>query len=364
QYPARRGRVNLIGEHTDYNDGFVLPLALSRRVLAAVAPRGDGALELRSAQSPDQPRRISVSELAPGHPSGWAAYPAGVVWALRETGHAVGGAEIMVDADLPAGSGLASSAALECAVAVALAELSSLDISPNALATAAQRAENDFVGVPTGIMDQTAALLCTSGRALFLDTRSMETRQVPLDLETAGMRLLVIDTKAPHRLVEGEYADRRRSCEEAARLFGVRALRDVSAEELADALTRLPDETLRGRVRHVVTENTRVLAAVELLDEGGLDRVGALLTQSHVSLRDDYEVSSPELDVAVEASVAAGALGARMTGGGFGGCAIALVERDAVDGVAEAVAQAYGRQGFAAPETFTVVPAAGARRVV
>lgn len=373
---AAPGRINLIGEHTDYNDGFALPLALPRRVLVAAGPREDGALLLRSGRRTDDPISTHLADLEPGAAGGWAAYPAGVAWALLTAGQDraddepcswpgaadVGGAELLLASDLPAGSGLASSAALECAVATALDELWTLRLPRGRLARVAQRAENDFVGVPCGVMDQMAALRCEAGHALLVDCRDLSTTAVPLDLDAAGMRLLVIDTRAPHRHVDSEYAARRRACEEAAATLGAPALRDIDETELDTALGKLPDR-LRPRVRHVVTENTRVLETVGMLRDGDFDGAGRLLTASHVSLRDDYEVSAPELDTAVDAALRAGALGARMTGGGFGGCAIALVHTDAVDTVRDAVGDAYRARDFAEPRLLTATPSAGAHRV-
>ena len=314
-------------------------------------------------QRPDEPARAALGDLEPGSVPGWAAYPAGVAWALREAGHAIGGADVLVDGNVPLGAGLSSSAALECAVALALAELYDLGLERGNLAWLAQRAENDFVGVPTGSMDQTASLLATRDHALFLDTRSGESRQIGLKLAPAGLALLVIDTKAPHRLVSGEYAARRRDCELAAAMLGVPALRDIGLDDLNEAVKRLDEDRLRRRVRHVVTENSRVLAAVEHLDAGRPAEIAELLTASHESLRDDYEVSSAELDLAVTTALGAGALGGRMTGGGFGGCAIAVTPASASSAVAGAVADAFASQGFRAPVHFVARASGGAARI-
>ncbi len=359
---AAPGRVNLIGEHTDYNGGFVLPFALPHRVVVAAARRADGVLAVRSAQAPGEPVRVPLAGLTPGRVPGWAAYAVGPAWALRTAGYAVGGADLLVDGDVPQGAGLSSSAALECAVISALDELYGLGLARPDLARLAQRAENDFVGMPCGIMDQSAALLCAEGHALFLDCRSLESRPVPLDLAARGLALLVIDTRVKHELTDSGYADRRAACEEAARTLGVEHLRQITPEELDAALGRLPDP-LRRRVRHVVTENARVLDVVARLDAGDLDAVGPLLSASHASLRDDYEVSCPELDAAVDAALAAGALGARMTGGGFGGCAIALVDAGRRDAVAAAVREEFAARGFPEPRFLAVTPAAGAARL-
>jgi len=360
---AAPGRVNLIGEHTDYNDGFVLPIALPQRVVVTARRRDDGVLNLRSRQE-EAVVTVAVDGLAPGSVEGWGAYAAGVAWSLHAEGLPVGGADLDFDGNVPLGAGLSSSAALECATAVALTELYDVDVERPALAALCRRAENDYVGVPSGVMDQYASLLCTAGHALFLDTRSMRPEQVPLDLGAAGLALLVIDTRAPHRLVEGEYADRRSACEQAAEQLGVRALRDITAEELETALDKLGGEVQRRRVRHIVTENARVLEVVALLRDGGDPRrVGPLLSASHTSLREDYEVTSPELDEAVDAALAAGALGARMTGAGFGGCVIALVEAAGVDAVSAGVRERFAVRGFTAPEHFLAEPSSGATRL-
>jgi galactokinase len=360
---AAPGRVNLIGEHTDYNDGFVLPLALPHRVVAAAGRNGSRRLRMLSRQHGREPVEVDVGALAPGSVEGWAAYPAGVVWALRAAGHEVGGLDLVVDGDVPAGAGLSSSAALECAVALAVDEAFGLGNDRPTLARLAQHAENDFVGMPCGIMDQSASLLCGEDHALFLDTRTQGVEQIPLLLGAAGLALLVVDTRAPHRLVDGEYADRRRDCERAAAGLGVAYLRDVAAEDLPHALARLDDDTVRRRVRHVVTENARVLDVVDLLRTGRVAEVGPRLTESHASLRDDFEVTVPELDAAVDAALAAGALGARMTGGGFGGCVIALVSGHDTDRVAEEVRRAFGGRGFAEPAWFVTRASAGAVRL-
>ena len=288
---------------------------------------------------------------------------AGVVWALRHGGHAVGGADIHVDGDVSAGSGLSSSAALECSVAAAVAEAYGLPISREELARTARLAENVFVGVPSGVMDQNASLLATEGHALFLDARTLETRQVPFDPSRHDFALLVIDTHTPHALVDGEYAARRRSCEEAARALGVAALRDVSQEDLEARLTAVTDPVARRRARHIVTENARVLATVDLLLADRIADVGALFTASHASMRDDFEITCPEVDLAQETVLAAGALGARMTGGGFGGCVIALVEASGgrgAEAVGRAVTEAFDAAGYAVPAPFVVNASAGA----
>jgi galactokinase len=355
------GRANLIGEHTDYNEGLVLPFALGRSTLAAASRRADGMLELRSRQVPTPRVSVGVHGLAPGRLTGWAAYPAGVAWALREAGHPLGGTSIAIDSDLPQGAGLSSSAALECAVAMALAQLYRVDVTRPQLAALAQRAENGFVGVPSGIMDQSASLLCEAGRALLLDCRSLATELVPLDPAATGLSLLLADTQARHVHAGGEYAARRRECADAARALGVRSLRDITNDSgLVDTLA---DSVLRRRARHVITENGRVSAVARLLRDGELRGVGPLLSASHASLRDDFEVSWPEADVAVEAAVAAGALGARMMGGGFGGSVIALLPEDRAEGIRAAMIDAFSARGWQPPAFLDATPAAGAHQV-
>ncbi|MEV4922063.1 galactokinase [Streptomyces roseoverticillatus] len=363
---AAPGRVNLIGEYTDVNEGHVLPVALPHRTRVAAAARTDGVLRLRSREAPGGTAELPLAALAPSGVTGWAAYPAGVAWALREAGLPAGGADLYVESDVPAGAGLSSSAALEVATALALTELHGYGAvwERPALARLAQRAENAFVGVPCGVMDQTASACCTAGHALHLDTRDLALRQVPFDLAAHGLRLLVVDTRVRHALADGAYAARRAGCEAAARALGVRALRDVPYEELGDALGGLADPSLRPLVRHVVTEGERVRQVVELLAAGEPREAGPLLTAGHASLRDDFAVSCPELDLAVAVANEAGALGARMTGAGFGGSALALVEEGAADAVGEAVTAAFTAAGHRPPRVFAAVAGGGARRVL
>ena len=352
------GRANLMGEHTDYNDGFVLPFALAQGTTATAAATSDRrvgpVLRLTSRQQPGPVIELVVADLAPGTVSGWAAYPAGVAWALREAGYDVPGASIAIDSDVPAGAGLSSSAALECAVALALMSLSGADVPRHELAAIARRAENEFVGVPSGIMDQSASLLCREGHALLLDCQSGETAQVPCDA-----RMLIINTRARHELTAGEYGARRAECEEAARLLSVPTLRYLT--DCGDT-SRISDPTLRKRARHVCTDNHRVQRTVTLLRSGDYPGVGSLLTEAHASLRDDFEISWPEADVAVEAALTAGALGARMIGGGFGGSVLALVPGEPA-AICEAVTAAFADRSWTLPEFYDAIPSAGARRI-
>lgn len=360
---AAPGRVNLIGEYTDFNDGFVMPLALPHTAVAAVARRTDGVLRVHSAGMDQGVVELSADSLVPRAGTGWAAYPAGVLWALREAGHPVTGADLHLDSTVPTGAGLSSSAAVEVVTALALNDVHGLGLPREELARLAQRAENAFVGVPCGIMDQMASACCTEGHALYLDTRDLDRRQVPFDLAAQGLRLLVVDTRVKHALGDGAYAERRAGCEAGARALGVRTLREVEYARLPDALGRLADATVRRYVRHVVTDNDRVERTIALLDAGDIRGVGPVLTEGHASLRDDLQVSCGELDLVVSSANAAGALGARMTGGGFGGSAIVLVESADEDTVTKAVLDAFAAAGHTPPRVFPAVPSAGARRV-
>jgi galactokinase len=362
------GRANLIGEHTDYNEGFALPFAIDRRVVAAVGTRDDDLVRVASV-SEDAVAELALSEIAAlvasGGVTGWPAYPLGVVWALGETGAGladVPGVDILLDSTVPVGAGLSSSAAVESAVAVALDELWGLGLSRRTLVDVGHRAENDVVGAPTGILDQTASLFGRRATAVLIDCRTRATRHIPFDLETAGLAILVIDTGVAHgNAGPGGYRQRRASCEAAAAALGVASLRDVTIAGLARERSALDDRTFR-RARHVVTENERVLATTEALAESGPAAIGDLLLASHASMRDDFEISTAELDLAVEAAVGAGALGARMTGGGFGGSAIALVARAELSHVEGAVATAFAEHGYSPPDVFPVVASDGAGR--
>lgn len=364
---AAPGRVNLIGEYTDFNDGFVMPLALPHTARAAVARRTDGELRLHSTDVPGGVVQLRVDELTPHEGHGWAAYPAGVVWALREAGHPVTGADIQITSTVPTGAGLSSSAALEVVTALALNDLFELGLSRAELAVIGQRAENAFVGVPCGVMDQMASACCTDGHALHLDTRDLGQRQVPFDLASQGLQLLVVDTRVKHALGDGAYAERRAGCEEGARLLGLRTLRELPYEGLGAALATLAsagaDESVVRYVRHVVGDNHRVEQVIALLDAGEVRAAGPVLNEGHVSLRDDLRVSCPELDLVVSTANAAGALGARMTGGGFGGSAIVLVEEADAETITKSVREAFASAGYAAPGVFPAVPSAGARRL-
>lgn len=357
------GRVNLIGEHVDYNGGLVLPMAIPQRTHAAVRRRDDRTLRVVSGSSGVE--TIDLDEVRPGHPEGWAAYVAGVFWALEQAGHALGGADVALTSDVPSGAGLSSSAALETCVAMAVDELWAIglagdDAGRRLLAQACQRAENEVVGAPTGGMDQAASLRARAGHALRLDCRTMDVEHVPFEAE-----LLIIDTRTHHSLVDGQYAARRDECEAAARDLGVPLLADVSPVDLDHTLEAVTDPVARRRAHHIVTEIERVEQSAALLQssaEVDLAALGGLFTASHASLRDDFEVSCEELDVAVESALRGGAFGARMTGGGFGGSVIGLVPPGDGGAVVGAVRTAYKQRGWKRPHTYLVTAGAGAAR--
>ncbi|MCU1411798.1 MAG: galK [Rhodoglobus sp.] len=357
------GRANLIGEHTDYNEGFVLPFAINRRTVVALGAREDGVIRVASAFA-DEVAEIALSELAPERLRDWSAYPLGVAWALGQYGAdlgAVPGVDLYIESTVPVGAGLSSSAAIESAVAVALNEVWQLGLSLQTLARVGQLAENKAVGAPTGIMDQSASLLGRHDQAVFLDCRSLESELVELGFADAGLELLVIDTGVSHDHSTGGYAARRASCELGARLMGVPALRDLGVEDLPRARDVLDDETFR-RVRHIITENQRVIDTVTALRTEGPLAIGDLLYDSHISMRDDFEISVSELDLAVETAQANGAIGARMTGGGFGGAAIALVPSEGISRIQVAIDGAFAEHGFSQPTMFTVTASDGAGR--
>jgi galactokinase len=358
------GRANLMGEHTDYNEGFVLPFALAQGVTATAAARDDGLLVLRSAQVLDAPVTLALDSLATRSVAGWAAYPAGVAWALRASGFDIVGASIDIDSDLPVGAGVSSSAALECSVALALCSLSGLSVPREKLAAIAKRAENEFVGAPTGIIDQSAALLCQADHAMLLDCRTLATTQVPFQPSAAGAAALIVDTRVTHALVNGEYAARRAESEEAARLLGVQALGVITDPS---AVETLADPVLRRRARHVITDSLRAQAIATALQDAVAPEIypfiGRLLTEGHASLRDDFEVSWPQADAAVAAAIEAGAYGAKMIGGGFGGSVLALVPLEREAAVRSTIQETFKDRSWAAPEFLPAVPSPAARRL-
>jgi galactokinase len=357
------GRVNLIGAHTDYNDGFCLPLAIEQGCRAVAAPLDDPVVEIVSRQL-GEPVELALDGLAPGllpPDQAWAGYAAGVLWALGRRGHRLAGVSIELDSDIPSGAGLSSSAALECSVAGALNELFGLGLSRAELVEVARQAENEFVGAPTGGMDQLASVFGQRDKVLLCDMRSLQVEPVDFDLAAAGLTLLVTDTRAAHQLTDGQYGQRRADCEAATRELGVRALRDLTLEDLP-ALDRLSSDRLRRRARHVITENDRTLATAELLRTGQIRQIGPLLTASHASLRDDFENSVPEVELAVEVMLAFAAYGARMTGGGFGGCVIGLFAPEQARAARVGIDGAFAGRGYRAPVSFEVRACDGLRQ--
>jgi galactokinase len=349
------GRVNLIGEHIDYSEGFVLPFAIADRAHAAIAARTDGLVRIASHQRKEQLFSIDISDVKPGSKGDWEKYVLGVIWSLGVTS----GVDILIDGTVPSGAGLSSSAALECSVAVGLNLLFGLNQSNQDLARATQKAENEYVGMPCGIMDQSVSLMGQAGAALLLDCRDLSTESIPFNVANAGLELLIIDTQAHHALVDGGYAERRAACESAAAKLGIPSMRHLTYETLMEHREKLSDiEFIRAR--HAVTEIARVLDAVKALRSSDFIALGKLINASHFSLRDDYAVSCPELDAAVDASLAAGALGARMVGGGFGGSAIALINASDLQKVRDSVTASFERNGYKKPRFFTSLPSAGA----
>ncbi len=357
------GRVNLIGEHTDYTGGFVMPLAIEQRAFVAVRPRPDRLV--RAVAVGRDIAEVPLDDVGPGRPAGWLAYLAGAAWVpvtgTTPPGHPARGWDIALASDVPIGAGLSSSAAITCATLLAMNDLADWGADRQRLAGWAQQVENTVVGMPCGIMDQTASLRCTDGHVLFMDTRSLEIEQVPWPAADRGVALLVTDTHSPHLLVDGQYASRRRSCEEATAILGAPSLRDARLSDL-DAVTDALTPEQMARARHVISENARVLRTRELLRTGPVQAIGAELTASHASLRDDFQVTVPQVDAAVDAAIAAGAYGARMTGGGFGGCTIALIGPADADRVAAAIDGRFAERGFSPASHVLVVPGAGARR--
>lgn len=352
---AAPGRVNLIGEHIDYSDGFVLPFAIADRTYAAMRIRPDRLVRIASAQRRKKIVSVPLDDIKPGLKGEWERYALGVIWAM-EVKH---GLDIMIDGHVPLGAGLSSSAALECSVAMAINQLFSRGFDLHTLARLAQKAENDYVGVPCGIMDQSVSLMAQPGSALLLDCRDLTSRNVSFDVASHGLELLIIDTQAHHSLTDGGYARRRQSCESVVAKLLVQSMRELSLEKLS-ASKDLLSETEFIRARHAVTEIARVHSAVDALEAKNFDELGRLLNASHASLRDDYNVSCPELNTAVDASISAGALGARMVGGGFGGSAIALIKANATQDTIHIVENAFKKLNFKAPRFFTSLPSQGA----
>lgn len=351
------GRVNLIGEHVDYCDGFVMPFAINDRTYAAISKRADRNIRIASKQRAGEIFETSLDQLAPDGKGDWERYILGVIWAFG--GQVTSGLDILVDGGVALGAGLSSSAALECSIATALNKLFDVNLSLPELARLAQRAENGYVGVPCGIMDQSVSLMAQAGNALLLDCRDLSTEQIPLDLASAGLELMIIDTRAHHALVDGGYAERRASCESAAKKLGIKALRDCSVSELESSRSKLT-ELEYMRAEHVVNDIERVHQTVEFLKKNDFVSVGKILTQSHASLRDRFEISCAELDLAVDTALANKSLGGRMIGGGFGGSAIALFKVADIEPAKTAIAAAFKSAGYVEPRFFTSLPSSGA----
>ena len=352
---AAPGRVNLIGEHIDYSEGFVLPFAIKDRTMVAARKRDDSTVRVASAQRRNKIVTVDIADVKPGLKGEWERYALGVLWSMGVTS----GVDLMIDGHVPLGAGLSSSAALECSVATAMNHLFDMGFNLEELARLTQKAENQYVGVPCGIMDQSVSLMATNGFALLLDCRDLSTRNIPFDVASHGLELLIIDTQAHHALTDGGYAERRASCESVAAKLHVKSMRELTITQL-DSSRDLLSETEYIRARHAITEMKRVLDCVEALSSGDFVKVGQLLNQSHLSLRDDYNVSCPELNAAVEASLVAGALGSRMVGGGFGGSAIALIKASKTSSTISAVEKAFADRKFKAPRFFTSLPSQGA----
>ena len=352
---AAPGRVNLIGEHIDYSDGFVLPFAIKDRTLVAARKRNDSTVRIASAQRRNKIVSVDINNVKPGLKGEWERYALGVLWALGVKE----GVDLLIDGHVPLGAGLSSSAALECSVATAMNHLFDMGYNLEELARLTQKAENQYVGVPCGIMDQSVSLMATQGFALLLDCRDLSTKNIPFDVASSGLELLIIDTQAHHALTDGGYAERRASCESVVAKLGITSLRELTMEQLEKSRGLLT-ETEFVRARHAVTEMQRVLDCVKALSDSNFELVGKLLNQSHASLRDDYTVSCSELDNAVEASLTAGALGSRMVGGGFGGSAIALIQASKTTETIKAIEKAFSSKRFKAPRFFTSLPSQGA----
>ena len=352
---AAPGRVNLIGEHIDYSQGFVLPFAIKDRTTAAIRKREDSTVRIASAQRRNKVVTVDINNVKPGLKGEWERYALGVLWSMGVKT----GVDLMIDGHVPLGAGLSSSAALECSVATAVNHLFEMGFSLEDLARLTQKAENQYVGVPCGIMDQSVSLMATTGSALLLDCRDLSTRNIPFDVASSGLELLIIDTQAHHALTDGGYAERRASCESVAAKLGIKSMRELSMTQLDSAKESLT-QVEYVRARHAVSEMQRVLDCVEALSNSDFVKVGELINQSHASLRDDYTVSCAELDTAVDAALAAGALGSRMVGGGFGGSAIALIEASKTEETIKAVEKAFSDKKFKAPRFFTSLPSQGA----
>ena len=353
------GRVNLIGEHVDFLDGFVLPFAISNATTVAIARNNENKIRCASIQKKGAVSTIDCANITPKSGEAWTRYPIGVLWSLEIDS----GLDILVDGQVPLGAGLSSSAALECAVATAINELFDLGLTLPELARAAQRAENIYVGMPCGIMDQSVSLMATQGNALLLDTRDLSIEQIPFDIAPLGLELLVIDTQVHHALVDGGYAERRASCEKAISDLGITSLRDITITDFVARKSELDEKTYL-RAFHGITEMKRVLDAVSLLKAGDFVGFGEIVTAAHISLRDNYTVSCPELNLAVDTALKFGAIGSRMIGGGFGGSAIALIKAKDSELIKDEIKSAFMAARYKSPRFFSALPSAGAKVIL
>ena len=351
------GRVNLIGEHTDYNNGFVFPMAIEKTTTVAIAKNHldhHRIYSLNTDELIEHPLEIITENANP-----WARYPLGVIKLL---GIQSQGFDIAIQSDVPIGAGLSSSAALECSVAAGIDELMNLGLEKLTLAKICQRAENEVVGAPTGNMDQIASLFGEQGQAVFIDCQTEDIQTIELGFEDAGLELMVIDTKSSHDLSDGDYGNRRTECYSAASTLGLSSLRQLSVSQL-DGIDQLLTTIELKRARHIVTENARVLEAVQAVKDKDYESFGRLMNESHDSMRDDFEISTDELNTAVAEAINLGALGARMTGGGFGGSAIALVKSSDYEQTKAGILKAFEANGHKTPEIFKVKPSAGAKKI-
>jgi galactokinase len=353
------GRVNLIGEHVDFLDGFVLPFAISNATTVAIARNNENKIRCASSQKKGAVSTIDCANIAPKSGEAWTRYPIGVLWSLGIDS----GLDVLVDGQVPLGAGLSSSAALECAVATSINELFNLGLTLPELARAAQKAENIYVGMPCGIMDQSVSLMATQGNALLLDTRDLSIEQIPFDIAPLGLELLVIDTQVHHALVDGGYAERRASCEKAISDLGITSLRDITITDFVARKSELDEKTYL-RAFHGITEMKRVLDAVSLLKAGDFVGFGEIVTAAHISLRDNYTVSCPELNLAVDTALKFGALGSRMIGGGFGGSAIALIKAKDSELIKNEIKSAFMAARYKSPRFFSALPSSGAKVIL
>ena len=355
------GRVNLIGEHTDYTGGFVMPFVIDQRACIAISPRSDTLV--RAVAANHDLVEVDLADVTLGSPTGFAGYLAGAAWIFSRDTERVHGWDIALVSDIPVGAGLSSSAALTCATLLAMHDIELTHMSRQSIALQAQQVEHQVIGTPCGIMDQSASLLSEKDNLLFLDTRDLKTELIPWTGGEHELTFLVTDTKAPHMLADGQYALRRQYCEEATSVLGVQQLRDATLADLEAAKDQLTAEQWECAL-HVITENQRVLIVRDLLQAGKPGDIGPILNQSHLSLRNNFHVTVEQTDLAAELAIEAGALGARMIGGGFGGCVLSLVPTESCEHIAQMITAGFTKSGFTSPESFRATPSAGAHRSI